>query len=109
MPTRSVGTIVFLRTPIVPHAPAWECISGRSASNLDQRCGEVCDAERQNGMPTRSVGTIINRKKGQVSLPGPSCFAARCQSIALAILACSSAWYDERTSGPEATFLKPIL
>ncbi|AQL39652.1 hypothetical protein JN853_26625 [Pseudomonas syringae pv. actinidiae ICMP 9853] len=46
MPTRSVGTIVFLRTPIVPHAPAWECISGRSASNLDQRCGEVCDAER---------------------------------------------------------------
>ncbi|NAT25021.1 hypothetical protein CU665_20105 [Pseudomonas syringae pv. actinidifoliorum] len=46
MPTRSVGTIVFLRTPIVPQAPAWECISGRSASNLDQRCGEVCDAER---------------------------------------------------------------
>ncbi|RXT74807.1 hypothetical protein B1F73_06350 [Pseudomonas syringae] len=36
-------------------------------------------------------------------------FAACCQSIALAILACSSAWYEERTSGPDATFLKPIL
>ncbi|WP_247618063.1 hypothetical protein, partial [Pseudomonas syringae] len=30
MPTRSTGT-----TPIVPHAPAWECRSGRSASDLE--------------------------------------------------------------------------
>ncbi|AYF51096.1 hypothetical protein DXV65_27280 [Pseudomonas fluorescens] len=29
--------------------------------------------------------------------------------LALTSLACSSAWYEERTSGPEATFLKPIL
>jgi hypothetical protein len=27
----------------------------------------------------------------------------------LTSLACSSAWYEERTSGPDATFLKPIL
>jgi hypothetical protein len=28
---------------------------------------------------------------------------------ALTSFACSSAWYEERTNGPEATFLKPIL
>ncbi|KPW34552.1 Unknown protein sequence [Pseudomonas amygdali pv. myricae] len=27
MPTRSIGTIRFFWTPLVPHAPAWECIS----------------------------------------------------------------------------------
>ena len=29
--------------------------------------------------------------------------------LALTSFACSSAWYDERTNGPDATFLKPIL
>ncbi|PMY73424.1 hypothetical protein C1X27_09640 [Pseudomonas sp. MPR-AND1B] len=29
--------------------------------------------------------------------------------LALTSLACSSAWYEDRTNGPEATFLKPIL
>lgn len=31
------------------------------------------------------------------------------QSLILASWACWSAWYEERTNGPEATFLKPIL
>ncbi|RML80406.1 hypothetical protein ALQ89_05616, partial [Pseudomonas amygdali pv. tabaci] len=26
MPTRSMGTMVILWTPIVPHALAWECL-----------------------------------------------------------------------------------
>ncbi|RMT36295.1 hypothetical protein ALP50_102344 [Pseudomonas syringae pv. spinaceae] len=35
IPTRSMGTIVFSLTTIVPHAPAWECSSRRSASLED--------------------------------------------------------------------------
>ncbi|NAP05316.1 hypothetical protein B1F77_13635 [Pseudomonas syringae] len=50
IPTRSMGTIVFSLTTIVPHAPAWECSSRRSASQED--------AERQTGIPTRSMGTM---------------------------------------------------
>ncbi|KPY71642.1 Uncharacterized protein ALO58_04770, partial [Pseudomonas savastanoi pv. savastanoi] len=35
MPTRSMGTIVLSLTTLVPHAPAWECSSRRSASQED--------------------------------------------------------------------------
>ncbi|CZT31311.1 hypothetical protein PCPL58_4855 [Pseudomonas cerasi] len=35
IPTRSMGTIVLFLTTIVPHVPAWECISRRSASQED--------------------------------------------------------------------------
>ncbi|PBP73403.1 hypothetical protein CCL15_08035 [Pseudomonas syringae] len=34
IPTRSMGTIVFFRTSIVPHAPAWQCLVCRSASQM---------------------------------------------------------------------------
>ncbi|RXT62990.1 hypothetical protein B1F74_16030 [Pseudomonas syringae] len=45
IPTRSMGTIVFSRAPLVPHAPAWECRSWRSASAL--------------GAAPRSMGTMV--------------------------------------------------
>ncbi|RMS79879.1 hypothetical protein ALP59_02410, partial [Pseudomonas savastanoi] len=47
-------------TIIVPHAPAWECRSGRSASTLE------CAVRRRpvtrsvtNCMPTQSIGTMV--------------------------------------------------
>ncbi|GBH13948.1 DNA gyrase/topoisomerase IV [Pseudomonas syringae pv. actinidiae] len=59
MPTRSIGTIVISRFSSFP-CSAWECLSGRSASDLE------CAVRRKlvtqsvtNCMPTRSIGTIV--------------------------------------------------
>ncbi len=57
MPCRIHGTIVRI---IVPHAPAWECSSGRSASDLERTARHKCVTRSvTKGIPTQSVGTII--------------------------------------------------
>ncbi|PBP47075.1 hypothetical protein CCL23_28035 [Pseudomonas syringae] len=52
IPTRSMGTRVFFRTSIVPHAPAWQCLVCRSASQMraapyiHKSCGSQLLAKR---------------------------------------------------------------
>ena len=67
---------------------------------------------RRHSQPSAAPTDSKLIKKGRIVISGPFCFQlwSSDQTIALtAILACSSAWYEERTSGPDATFLKPIL
>ncbi|RMO24651.1 hypothetical protein ALQ45_02376, partial [Pseudomonas amygdali pv. morsprunorum] len=46
MPTRSIGTIVVSKCSSFP-CSAWECLSGRSASNPEcALAARACDAER---------------------------------------------------------------
>lgn len=56
-------------------------------------------------------GRVSNEKGPDITIrPFFSAQIVARHTIALtAIFACSSAWYEERTNGPDATFLKPIL
>ncbi|POP98965.1 hypothetical protein CXB41_05555 [Pseudomonas syringae pv. syringae] len=56
-----MGTIVFLRAAIVPHAPAWKCLGCRSASQMraapyiHKSCGSEL-AREEAGTDSRKWG-----------------------------------------------------
>ncbi|AUO25736.1 hypothetical protein C0058_28555 [Pseudomonas sp. NC02] len=90
---------------------------GRVSSKCGSGPGWERPCSRRRSVSHRT-GQLIQRIREQARshssrLPHGSCSVRRSAyqdtRLALTSFACSSAWYEERTSGPEATFLKPIL